>query len=74
MEVTIATPDDLSLAQEVLTRFAVGDLVVEERTRKVTGPISGGTPVLTEALGALYEAGIELQDVGLRRPTLNDAF
>ena len=74
MEVTISSPEDLPRSREVLARFTVGDLVVEERTRKVTGPISGGTPVLTEALGALYEAGIGLADVGLRRPTLNDAF
>ena len=74
MEVTLAVADDLSRSQEVLARFMVGDLAVEPRTRKVTGPISGGTPVLTEALSALYEAGIGLQDVGLRRPTLNDVF
>ena len=74
MEVTIASPDDLARAQVVLARFAVGELAVSERTRKVAGPISGGTPVLTEALGALYEAGIGLHDVGLRRPTLNDVF
>ena len=74
MEVTIASIDDLPRSQEVLASFAVGEFVVDRRTRKVTAPISGGTPVLTEALGALYEAGIELRDVGLRRPTLNDAF
>ncbi len=74
MEVTLASAEDISRSQEVLGRHTVGDLTVDERTRKVTGPISGGTPVLTEALGALYEAGIALSDVGLRRPTLNDVF
>jgi len=74
MEVTLASAEDLSRSQEVLAPFTVGELVVEKRTRKVTGPISGGTPVLTEALGALYKAGIDLSDVGLRRPTLNDVF
>ncbi len=74
MEVTLASSGDLARSQEVLARFTVGELVVEGRTRKVTGPISGGTPVLTEALGALYDAGITLSDVGLRRPTLNDVF
>lgn len=74
MEVTLASAGDLARSQEVLARFTVGELVVERRTRKVTGPISGGTPVLTEALGALYDAGITLSDVGLRRPTLNDVF
>ena len=54
--------------------FAVGELVVEERNRKVTVPVTGGAAVLTAALRALDAAGIDLQDVGLRRPTLNDVF
>ena len=74
IEVTVASSNDLPRAQELMERFAVGDLVSDERNRKVTVPVSGGAAVLTEALRALDRAGVALHDVGLRRPTLNDVF
>ena len=37
-------------------------------------PVTGGGAVLVEALGRLDGAGIEVADVGLRRPTLDDVF
>ena len=74
IEVTVSSSDELPRAQELMERFAVGDLVSDERNRKVTVPVSGGAAVLTEALRALDRAGVALHDVGLRRPTLNDVF
>jgi len=74
IEVTVESPLDLPRTQEVMETFAVGDLAVEERNRRVTAPVTGGAAVLTKALRALDSAGISLQDVGLRRPTLNDVF
>lgn len=74
IEVTVASSHELPRAQELMERFAVGDLVSDERNRKVTVPVSGGAAVLTEALRALDRAGVALHDVGLRRPTLNDVF
>jgi ABC-2 type transport system ATP-binding protein len=31
-------------------------------------------PVLTETVRALGDAGVEAEDIGLRRPTLDDVF
>ena len=59
-------------ARQVLDRFSVGSVYVEDR--RVTAPISGGARTLTEALRALDEDGIAISDVGLRRPTLDDVF
>jgi ABC-2 type transport system ATP-binding protein len=42
--------------------------------RSLTAPVSGGAQTLTEALRSFDSAGIELRDVGLRRPTLDDVF
>ncbi|MDE0121126.1 MAG: ATP-binding cassette domain-containing protein [bacterium] len=74
IEVTVVSSSDLPRAQEVMQRFAVGELASEVRNRKVTAPISGGAAVLTKALRALDAEGVDLHDVGLRRPTLNDVF
>lgn len=72
--VTVADSSEISLASSVLARFAVGEVQVDQRTRGLTAPISGGAPVLTQALRDLDAAGVEVQDVGLRRPTLDDVF
>ena len=74
IEVTVVSSSDLPRAQEVMQKFAVGELASEVRNRKVTAPISGGAAVLTKALRALDAEGVDLHDVGLRRPTLNDVF
>ncbi|MBO9570557.1 MAG: hypothetical protein J7503_17290, partial [Cellulomonas iranensis] len=37
-------------------------------------PVQGGAQTLTEALRVLDGAGLLLDDVGLRRPTLDDVF
>ena len=37
-------------------------------------PVSGGAAVLIDALRRLDAAAIALDDVGLRRPTLDDVF
>ncbi len=64
----------LAAARAVLARFAVGEQQVDARARRVVTPIAGGSPVLTQALRALDQAGVAVRDVGLRRPTLDDVF
>ncbi len=74
IEVTVAAAGDLPKAEELLGQLAVGDLHADERSRSLVVPITGGARTLTRALRALDGAGIELDDVGLRRPTLDDVF
>jgi ABC-2 type transport system ATP-binding protein len=59
----------------VLRQLADDDSVeVDARTRRLTAPVSGGAEILIEALRRLDAADIELHDVALRRPTLDDVF
>jgi ABC-2 type transport system ATP-binding protein len=74
LEVTVADRDAIDHARALLARLGVGEPDVEENTRRLTVPITGGAKVLAAALREFDEAGIELQDVGLRRPTLDDVF
>jgi ABC-2 type transport system ATP-binding protein len=74
IEVTLRSRASLDDARRVLARFAVGELYSDERARTVTAPIDGGSGTLAESLRALDAAGVELHDVGLRRPTLDDVF
>jgi ABC-2 type transport system ATP-binding protein len=42
--------------------------------RKITTPVSGGAKLLAEIIRELDAEGIEIDDIGLRRPTLDDVF
>jgi ABC-2 type transport system ATP-binding protein len=58
----------------VLRGFGKGDTAVEEHTRKLTVPVTGGAKLLAEVIRELDTRGIEIDDIGLRRPTLDDVF
>jgi ABC-2 type transport system ATP-binding protein len=74
LEVVLADRDQIPAAVELLVRLGSGEPQVEDNTRRITVPVTGGAKVLATALRELDEGGIELQDVGLRRPTLDDVF
>ena len=74
IELTVSSVDQIAIASEVLAAFTAGELQVDERSRTLVAPISGGASVFTRAVRAIEDAGIELHDVGLRRPTLDDVF
>jgi ABC-2 type transport system ATP-binding protein len=59
---------------EVLRGFGKGDTTVEDHMRKITVPVSGGAKLLAEVIRELDVRGIEIDDIGLRRPTLDDVF
>jgi len=74
VEVVVGPLADLGQARGVLAAVATGAVQVDPHTRRLTAPVAGGGKVLVEALGRLDAAGIEVLDVALRRPTLDDVF
>ena len=68
------TAPRLAEAGRLLEPRGVGTAVLDERSRQLVMPVTGGAEVLTEALRLLDGASIGLDDVGLRRPTLDDVF
>ncbi|HEX8496115.1 MAG TPA: ATP-binding cassette domain-containing protein [Actinomycetales bacterium] len=74
LELVVSDPARLGDAREVLASVGSGETVVDEHTRRMTVPVLGGSGALVEALRRLDQAGIDVQDVGLRRPTLDDVF
>ena len=74
VEVLVAAGGDLEVGRGVLAELATGDVVVDDHTRRLTAPVSGGGKVLVDALARLERAGVEVSDVALRRPTLDDVF
>ena len=74
IEATLTHPGDIDRARDALAPIAVGEIQIEESARKLIVPIAGGAQVLTDGLRRLDADGIELSDVMLRRPTLDDVF
>ncbi|MGW3353874.1 ATP-binding cassette domain-containing protein [Streptomyces bungoensis] len=74
VEVVVHERDHIQGAAEVLRGFGKGDTTVEEHTRKLTVPVTGGAKLLAEVIRELDSRGIEIDDIGLRRPTLDDVF
>ncbi|MGK5694002.1 ATP-binding cassette domain-containing protein [Streptomyces sp. URMC 128] len=74
VEVVVHEREHIQAAMEVLTGFGKGDTTVEEHMRKLTAPVTGGAKLLAEVIRELDTRGIEIDDIGLRRPTLDDVF
>jgi ABC-2 type transport system ATP-binding protein len=64
---------DLSAVADVL-RHLDDDLHVDALTRRVTVAVDHGTEHMMETLRALDSRGIAVEDVALRRPTLDEVF
>jgi ABC-2 type transport system ATP-binding protein len=74
IELIVTHSDDLARAEETLKPLASGATVVEEAIRKVLAPVAGGSRAIVDAVRRLDEANIEIADIALRRPTLDDVF
>jgi ABC-2 type transport system ATP-binding protein len=74
IEVVLHSIDGLELARSTLAGLCFGDVRIDRQARKLTAAITGGVDVLRRLLQQLDERGIAVDDVGLRRPTLDDVF
>ncbi|WP_438486106.1 ATP-binding cassette domain-containing protein [Streptomyces sp. S186] len=74
IEVVVHAPEQLTVAEEVLRAVAKGEGAVEPHTRRLTFPVTGGAKLLAEVIRELDTRAVEIDDIGLRRPTLDDVF
>ncbi|MGH2729694.1 MAG: ATP-binding cassette domain-containing protein [Actinomycetota bacterium] len=74
VEVVLANSADVPPAQTILAGLSVGEVQIDEQTRRLTAAVTGGVEVLKQVLQRLGDANIAVVDVGLHRPTLDDVF
>jgi ABC-2 type transport system ATP-binding protein len=74
LQVVIHARERFGEAAELLARLAGAPPQIDERTRELLVPASGGAGFLVEAIRELDAAGITVDDIALRRPTLDDVF
>jgi ABC-2 type transport system ATP-binding protein len=71
---TIAAESDLSAAAAVLAAHADAAPQVDPAARTVAAPVPAGARLMPEIVRALDAAGILLDDLALRHPSLDDVF
>jgi ABC-2 type transport system ATP-binding protein len=74
LEFTVASAEQVRRAADALGPLAQGETQLDEQTRRLSMPVTGGTETLAEALRRLAVTGVQVLDVGLRRPDLDDVF
>ncbi|MGD9483548.1 ATP-binding cassette domain-containing protein [Streptomyces sp. TRM70308] len=74
IEVVVHERDRIEDARRILVPQGKGEVSLDQHTRRLTVPVSGGAKLLAEVIRDLDASGIEIDDIGLRRPTLDDVF
>jgi ABC-2 type transport system ATP-binding protein len=72
IEVTIRDGSRVQDAVMAISSVSTGTPLVADA--HISAPVSGGSTVLVDAIRALDAQGIEVDDLALRRPTLDDVF
>jgi ABC-2 type transport system ATP-binding protein len=74
IEVVVHDRTRIDDARRILGGIGIGEATLDEHTRRVTAPSEGGAKRLAIVIREFDEAGIAIDDIGLRRPTLDDVF
>ncbi|RFU23051.1 ATP-binding cassette domain-containing protein [Geodermatophilus marinus] len=74
LELTLASAGDLVPAAERLRPLGTDEPHLDDSTRRLSLPVSGGMDVIAEAVRRLDGTGVEVLDLALRRPDLDDVF
>jgi ABC-2 type transport system ATP-binding protein len=72
IEIAVSDATRVGRAVDVLRPIGTGDAVVDGT--RLLMPVAGGSTVLVDAVRVLDGEGIEVSDIVLRRPTLDDVF
>ncbi|MFB7867433.1 ATP-binding cassette domain-containing protein [Streptomyces sp. NPDC056069] len=74
IEVVVHHSTRFAAAEGVLQALGAGRVAADLPTRRLAVAVTGGAKALAEALRQLDAAGIEIDDIALTRPTLDDVF
>jgi ABC-2 type transport system ATP-binding protein len=73
VELHVHRGQDLASIAELLGRIGNGAAQVDEPTRAISVPVDGGDGLMT-ALRSIHDAHVEIEDIALRQPNLDEVF
>ncbi|MFI6940529.1 ATP-binding cassette domain-containing protein [Streptomyces sp. NPDC050418] len=74
IEVVVADDADLVAALAVVARVGEGEPSLDRAERRVHAPVADRVAALTDVARTLQDQGVQVEDIGLRRPSLDDVF
>ena len=74
LDVHLALLSDLSRVEDILRPFAVGAIRTDDQDALISIPVAKGVEALGAVMIELTAQNVEILDIGLRRPTLDDVF
>jgi ABC-2 type transport system ATP-binding protein len=74
IEVVVHDVGDLGAAAELLRKITGAEPERDVDLRRLSAPVRDRVAALTETVRALDAAGLPVEDIALRRPTLDDVF
>lgn len=74
LEVMVSDPADLGRLEALVRQVVSAEPGVDETAGRLSVPVSDGVAALTSVAAEINAAQIDIADIGLRRPTLDEAF
>jgi ABC-2 type transport system ATP-binding protein len=74
LEVVLAHPEQLLAAEVIIQQFGDGPVQLDERRNRLFTPVTATDGLLSNVVLALDGEGIFVNDLGVRKPTLDDVF
>ncbi|MET0965727.1 MAG: ATP-binding cassette domain-containing protein [Nakamurella sp.] len=74
LDVSVADPAEFPALRALATRFATGEVLLDENTLQVSISVNDRTKALVGLSAALAESALEPLDLSVRRPTLDEVF
>lgn len=74
LELTVTPEGNLDDAVQALRPYSSGELSILEEDRHVIVPVTNGAQILAQVVRDLDAAQVPLEDIALRKPTLDDVF
>jgi ABC-2 type transport system ATP-binding protein len=74
IEMTVADPAAMTLAGQILAGVTASQVRLDAGGRRVSALAPGGPAALAAVIGWLEDAAVRVDEIGLRRPTLDEVF
>jgi ABC-2 type transport system ATP-binding protein len=74
VELVVRRPEQMTGAAAVLERFSGAPVTIDVRLRQLVMALPGGPAEVSGVVDVLIAAGVEMDDIAVRRPTLDEVF